>query len=58
MRDRLAATEERVQSSRSQIAEVDPTEAFLRFNQQQTAYQAALASGTRMLQTSILDFLH
>lgn len=56
-RDRLAATEERVMSSRAQVAEVDPTEAFMRFNQQQTAYQAALASGTRMMQTSILQFL-
>lgn len=56
-RDRLASTEERIMESRSQTAEVDPTEAYLKFNQQQTAYQAALAAGTRMLQTSILDFI-
>lgn len=54
---KLQLTEERLMSARSDIAEVDPTEVFLRFSQQQTAYQAALASGTQMLQMSILKFI-
>lgn len=54
---RLDTTEERLITSRSDVAEVDATEAFMRFSQQQTMYQAALASSTRMMQTTILDFI-
>lgn len=57
LRDRLAATAERLEDARSQVAEVDAAEVYMRFNQQQTAYNAALAAGTRMLRTSILDFI-
>lgn len=55
--ERLAATEARLLEARSEVADVDATEAYMQFTQQQTMYQAALAAGTRMMQTSILDFL-
>jgi flagellar hook-associated protein 3 FlgL len=55
--DRLGAMEERLTSARSDVADVDMAEAYSKFTQQQTMYQAALAAGTRMMQTSILDFL-
>ncbi|MCW2924149.1 MAG: flagellar hook-associated protein 3 [Thermoleophilia bacterium] len=54
---RLDLTEERLISARTDVADVDSAEAFMKFSQQQTMYQAALASGTQMLKTSILDFL-
>jgi len=54
---RLDLTEERLLAARSDVADVDAAEAYMRFTQQQTMYQAALASGTRILQTSILDFI-
>ncbi|MCW2961566.1 MAG: hypothetical protein JWM90_1953, partial [Thermoleophilia bacterium] len=31
--------------------------AYMNFTQQQSMYQAALAAGTRIMQTSILDFI-
>jgi len=55
--ERLGSMEERLISARSEVADVDATEAYMQFTQQQTMYQAALAAGTRMMQTSILDFL-
>jgi len=54
---RLDLTEERLLAARTEVADVDSTEAFLEFSQQQTMYQAALAAGTRIMQTSILDFI-
>jgi flagellar hook-associated protein 3 FlgL len=54
---RLGLTEERLLAARSDIAEVDAAEAYMEFQQQQTMYQAALAAGTRIMQTSILDFI-
>lgn len=54
---RLGISEERLLAARSEVADVDPTEAYLEFTQQQTMYQAALAAGTRIMQTSILDFI-
>lgn len=57
MQSRLELTEERLIAARTEVADVDATEAYMQFTQQQTMYQAALAAGTRMMQTSILDFL-
>jgi flagellar hook-associated protein 3 FlgL len=54
---RLDLTEERLMSARTDVADVDMADAMVKFNQQQTMYQAALASGTRIMQTSILDFI-
>ncbi|MEO6866934.1 MAG: flagellar hook-associated protein FlgL [Gaiellales bacterium] len=54
---RLEMTQERLMSARTEIADVDATEAYLEFTQHQTMYQAALASGMRIMQTSILDFI-
>lgn len=53
----LDLTEERLQSAVTDARDADPTEAYMEFSQQQTMYQAALAAGTRMMQTSILDFI-
>lgn len=41
----------------SQEGDTDLAEAIVRFNAQQTTYQAALQTSARLLQTSILDFL-
>ncbi len=54
---RLDLTEERLTSARTDVADVDASEAYVKFTQQQSMYQAALAAGTRIMQTSILDFL-
>ena len=56
-KNRLDLTEERLVSARTEVADVDAAEAFMDFTQQQTMYQAALAAGTRIMQTSILDFI-
>ncbi|MCW2961817.1 MAG: flagellar hook-associated protein FlgL [Thermoleophilia bacterium] len=57
LKERLSGVEERLTDARSQIANVDAAEAYMNFTQQQTMYQAALAAGTRIMQTSILDFI-
>ena len=54
---RLDMTEERLLAARTDVADVDAAEAFMELSQQQTMYQAALAAGTRIMQTSILDFI-
>lgn len=54
---RLDLTEERLLAARTEVADVDAAEAYMEFTQQQTMYQAALAAGTRIMQTSILDFI-
>lgn len=56
-RDRLGLTEERLLAARTEVADVDSAEAFMRFTQQQSMYEAALAAGTRIMRTSILDFI-
>lgn len=56
-RDRLALTEERLLAARTEVADVDTAEAFMKFTQQQSMYEAALAAGTRIMRTSILDFI-
>lgn len=57
LQTRLDLTEERLVAARSEVADVDAAEAYMKFQQQQTMYQAALAAGTRIMQTSILDFI-
>lgn len=57
MQARLELTEERLMTARSEVSDVDAAEAYMTFSQQQTMYQAALAAGTRIMQTSILDFI-
>jgi flagellar hook-associated protein 3 FlgL len=57
LQTRLDLTEERLIGARSDVADVDSAEAYMEFQQQQTMYQAALAAGTRIMQTSILDFI-
>ncbi len=57
LQDRLGLTEERLLAARSKVADVDAAEAYMQFQQQMTMYQAALAAGTRIMQTSILDFI-
>jgi flagellar hook-associated protein 3 FlgL len=57
LQGRLDLTEERLLAARSEVADVDSAEAYMEFTQQQTMYQAALAAGTRIMKTSILDFI-
>jgi flagellar hook-associated protein 3 FlgL len=54
---RLNGQEERLIDARSKVAEVDSTEAVMNFSKQQTMYQAALAAGTKMMKTTILDYI-
>ncbi|MCW2972947.1 MAG: flagellar hook-associated protein 3 [Thermoleophilia bacterium] len=54
---RLEAQEERLMDARSKVAEVDSAQAFLDMSKQQTMYQAALASGTKIMSTTILDYI-
>jgi flagellar hook-associated protein 3 FlgL len=53
----LEAVEERLMSARTEVADVDFAEAYAKFQSQQTMYQAALSAGSRMMQTTILDFI-
>lgn len=57
MQSRLELTQERLMSARSDVADVDTAEAYMKYTQQQTMYEAALAAGTRIMKTSILDFI-
>jgi len=57
MGDRMGLAEERLKSARSEVADVDAAEAYMNFTIQQNMYQASLAAGTRMLKTTILDFI-
>ncbi|UCG31932.1 MAG: hypothetical protein JSU68_09725 [Phycisphaerales bacterium] len=56
----LDHTEEKVLETRTRLSELvdlDYAEAITQFTQIQTAYQAALATGSRLLSLSFLDFL-
>lgn len=55
--ERLARTEETLTASRSNVRDADTAKSYTKFAQQQQMYEAALAAGTRMMQTSILDFI-
>ena len=53
----LSDLEQRLTDSRSKIADADMAKTMVEFQAQQTMYQSALAAGTRIMQTSILDYL-
>lgn len=62
--NRLEAAKERntseklnLESMRSDKQDIDLAEKFMEYTMQQTAYQASLAMGTKILSTSILDYL-
>ena len=58
--DRVSFMEDAVQATRTLLSEVkdlDYTEAVTKFQQAQTALQANLMTGSRMLSISLLDFL-
>jgi flagellar hook-associated protein 3 FlgL len=44
-------------ASKSSVADVDFTKAYTDYQSENTMYQAALAAGSRIMQTSLLDFL-
>lgn len=54
---RMSDLEGRLSEARSQIADVDAAKAMIEFQNTNVMYQSALAAGSRMMQTSILDFL-
>lgn len=56
-KDQLGLLKERLMTGRSELADIDPVEAITRLTSQQTSYQAALAIGARINQTSLLDFI-
>jgi flagellar hook-associated protein 3 FlgL len=56
-RDRLEATQVSLAHLRSQDEEVDMVEAIVRFNSEETVYNASLQAGARVMQLSLLDFL-
>jgi flagellar hook-associated protein 3 FlgL len=53
----LGDLEARLTEARSNIADVDMARAYVEFESHSTMYQSALAAGSRIMQTSILDFL-
>lgn len=62
--NRLTAAQERnetnslnLESIRSEKQDVDLAEKFMQYTMEQTAYQASLAMGTKILSVSILDYL-
>ncbi|MFL2100365.1 flagellar hook-associated protein FlgL [Desemzia sp. FAM 23989] len=62
--NRLEASKERntsenlnLESMRSGKQDIDLAEKFMEYTMEQTAYQASLAMGTKILSTSILDYL-
>jgi flagellar hook-associated protein 3 FlgL len=60
MQDRLTQTEGAVfatQELLSEVQDLDYTEAVTKFQQAQTALQASLLTGSRLANTSLLDFL-
>jgi flagellin-like hook-associated protein FlgL len=60
MHDRVSFTEDAVQATKamlSDLKDLDYTEAVTKFQQAQTALQANLLTGSRMLSISLLDFL-
>jgi len=60
MQDRLTQTESAVfatQKLLSNVQDLDYTEAVTRFQQAQTALQASLLTGSRVLNVSLMDFL-
>jgi flagellar hook-associated protein 3 FlgL len=60
MQDRLTHTEGAVFSTQellSEVQDLDYTEAITRFQQAQTALQASLMTGSKLLNLSLLDFL-
>lgn len=60
MQDRLAAMEDAnlaTETFLSQVKDVDYAEAITRFQQAQTALQASMLTGSRLLDISLLDYL-
>lgn len=62
--NRLEASKERnksenlnLESMRSDKEDIDLAEKFMEYTMEQTAYQASLAMGTKILSTSILDYI-
>lgn len=54
---RLAEIEENATTQRSRVEDADVAATMLEYSSQQTAFQAALQSGAKIMQTSLLDFL-
>lgn len=55
--DRLKSLDENLTKLLSNVEDVDITKAILELKMQETAYQAALQAGGRILQMSLLDYL-
>ncbi|PIU61000.1 MAG: hypothetical protein COS84_11660, partial [Armatimonadetes bacterium CG07_land_8_20_14_0_80_40_9] len=56
-KNRIADTRVDFEGLLSQTEDVDMAKAILEFQNQQNIYQAALASGARIIQMSLVDFL-
>jgi flagellar hook-associated protein 3 FlgL len=54
----LTAQELSIQSLLSNTQDADMAKVMITFSQTQTAYQAALQAGAKVIQPSLLDFLH
>ena len=55
---RLAEIEESTTSMLSNTEDADMAEVITNYSTQQAVYQSALNAGARIVQTSLLDFLH
>ena len=56
-KQQLADLDERITGARSSVSDADMAKTYMQLQSQQTMYQSALAAGTRIMQTSILDFI-
>lgn len=55
--EQLSSLEERLTDARSQVVNVDAAKAYVEFQSNQMMYESALAAGSRIMRTSILDFI-
>lgn len=53
----MSDLEDRLSSTRTDIADADMADAYMQYQSHSTMYQSALAAGARIMNTSLLDFL-
>lgn len=57
MENRLAADKVSLTEQRSEVADVDMSESIIKLKQQENVLQAALSTGARIMQVSLIDFI-
>ncbi|MNI68236.1 flagellar hook-associated protein FlgL [compost metagenome] len=57
MENRIASEQVSLQEQRSNVADVDFSEAIMNLKMKENVLQAALSTGARVMQTSLVDFI-